>query len=146
MKRGLYGSLSFVHFSFFWYTSSRLQNIKLKNVDQEIKQEFEKMDERFDVLTQIIKSGFDSIDERFNVVDQRFEAVDKRFEKIENRLDSIESRLVEIQRDIQSLRHQLEGLEKRTKEDTDALANDVVEFCKRLDVLEKQAKQLQASQ
>ncbi len=45
------------------------------------------IDERFDWLGQVLKSKFDSIDERFEAIDRRFDVIDDRFDMLESKLD-----------------------------------------------------------
>lgn len=55
-------------------------------MDKETKKEFEN-------LAQIVKKGFDDVDQRFEQVDQRFEQVDQRFEQVDQRFDKIEDKI-----------------------------------------------------
>lgn len=45
-------------------------------------------------LFDLIKSGFDSNDERFESMDKRFESMDKRFDAMDKRLTRVESLMV----------------------------------------------------
>ncbi len=40
-------------------------------------------------LTQVVKLGFERMDERFEHVDKRFEQVDKRFEQVDKRFEDM---------------------------------------------------------
>jgi len=100
-------------------------------MDQEIKKEFED-------LTKIVKSGFDAMDKKFGEVEVRLDRMDQRF-------DSFETRLAEIQSELETVRLKLEALERRVREDADALVKDVLELRERLNILERQVKQMQMS-
>jgi len=41
-------------------------------------------------LLNIVKNGFDSMDERFNSMDKRFNSMDERFNRVDGRLDNLE--------------------------------------------------------
>ncbi|KKW17529.1 MAG: hypothetical protein UY58_C0002G0015 [Candidatus Magasanikbacteria bacterium GW2011_GWA2_50_22] len=63
----------------------------------------------------------------------------------DKKFDSIEARLFEIQNELQDIRKSLEALERRTKEDADAVSQDIIELRKRVDFLEAQVQQLQTA-
>lgn len=141
-------------------------------MDQEIKQEFEKIDQgidkladvvrigfgeadkkidqKIDNLAEAVKAGFDEmnekfekVDQRFEKVDQRFEKIDQRFEKIDERFDTLESSIAGLHRELCDIRQSLDAVAKRTIEDGDAEAKDILELRRRLTIAEEQIRQLQ---
>ena len=44
-------------------------------------------------LAQMVKYGFDGVDEHFKRIEERFEDVDNRFDGVDERFDSLEKRL-----------------------------------------------------
>jgi chromosome segregation ATPase len=65
--------------------------------------------------------------------------------RVEDRLDSIDSKIAKIQSDLEDIKRDLERLEKRTKEDADVAAKDILELRQRVESLEEKIKQLQLS-
>ena len=55
----------------------------------------------------------------------------------------MQSDFARIDAELESIKTSLDGLEKRTREDADASANDVVDLRRRVDVLERQLKNFQ---
>ncbi|RKX91831.1 MAG: hypothetical protein DRP59_06885 [Spirochaetes bacterium] len=47
-------------------------------------------------LTQVVKLGFERMDERFEHVDKRFEQVDKRFEQVDKRFEQVDKRFEQV--------------------------------------------------
>ena len=81
-------------------------------MDQEIKGEFAKMANQFENLAVMIKTGFDSVDERFKSVDKRFVSIDERFAKIEGQMVT-KTDLVETRK---GLRKEIRKSELRTQD------------------------------
>lgn len=81
------------------------------------------------------------------VTKQEFEEfktdVNKHFGRVEQRLENIESELRSINMELADIKSRLDHLEKRTKEDSDAHASDILELRQRVQMLERQVKQLQ---
>ena len=63
--------------------------------------------------------------------------------EVNGRFDTLESELRSIRIELTDIKSRLDQLEKRTKEDSDAHASDVLELRQRVQILERQVKQLQ---
>lgn len=100
-------------------------------------------------LSVIVKNGFDELGNvikvGFEQVDKRFEQIDKRFEDVYSRLDSIDAKLIFIQKEIEDIKEGLDGLEKRTIEDSNVFGGDIIELKKRIGLLEKKVDGLSHS-
>lgn len=66
------------------------------------------------------------------------EDFDVRIGKVDTKLESLDARLAEIQLEIENIKSRLDTIEKTLKDDTDALASEVVQLKKRVAVLEQQ--------
>jgi tetrahydromethanopterin S-methyltransferase subunit G len=80
------------------------------------------------------------------LVKENFDKVDERLDKVDERLENMSAQLDLIQLDIADIKQKLAILEKRAREDADAVAADVLKLKKRVEALEKQVQILQASQ
>ncbi|MBI4992803.1 MAG: hypothetical protein HZC26_01525 [Candidatus Magasanikbacteria bacterium] len=69
--------------------------------------------------------------------------VNKKFDEVNGRFDTLESELRSICIELKDIKFRLAQLEKRTKEDSDAHASDILELRQRVQMLERQVKQLQ---
>jgi len=85
-------------------------------------------------------------------VDKRFDAVDKRFDIIESRLDDLTEEVRQIKTDIKSIRERLDEIEEKlegsirmSKDDSDAISGDVIDLRRRVEFLENQVREMQAS-
>ncbi|MDP3245195.1 MAG: hypothetical protein Q8M83_06095 [bacterium] len=98
----------------------------------------------------VMKEDFDSFRGDFNVLKSDFNVLKNDFESFkgntEKRFDSIDASLFEIRQELQSIRERLDALDLRTKEDADAEMQDILELRRRVELLEKQIRQLQLSQ
>lgn len=67
-----------------------------------------------DSLAEMIKKGFDGVDERFNGVDKRLDEVEYRLGDVETRLDDIEQKLdnAAYRFELQELKGRVEVLEQ----------------------------------
>ncbi|OGH72284.1 MAG: hypothetical protein A2921_00245 [Candidatus Magasanikbacteria bacterium RIFCSPLOWO2_01_FULL_43_20b] len=64
-------------------------------------------------------------------------------EEVNGRFDNLESELRSIRIELIDINRCLDQLEKRTKEDSDAHASDILELRQRVQMLERQVGQLQ---
>ncbi|OGH74437.1 MAG: hypothetical protein A3G00_00710 [Candidatus Magasanikbacteria bacterium RIFCSPLOWO2_12_FULL_43_12] len=64
-------------------------------------------------------------------------------EEVNGRFDNLESELRSIRIELIDINRRLDQLEKRTKEDSDAHASDILELRQRVQMLERQVGQLQ---
>jgi len=107
------------------------------------------------------------MDKRFDGVENRLDGVENRLDGVENRLDGVENRLDGVKSEIKVLENKMvdgfssirteiaevkreiiariEKLEKRDKEDTDALSKNYLELETRVKKLEQQLNQLQTA-
>ena len=73
-------------------------------------------------------------------------ALEKRFDR---KIDALDNKLTielrSISNDLDEIKTRLTKLEKRTLEDADAAAKDVLELRQRIDALERQVRALQAA-
>jgi len=65
------------------------QSNHFHHLDIEFREEFKKIDKRFEQMYMQFEKRFEQIDKRFEQVDKRFEQVDKRFEQIDKRFQSL---------------------------------------------------------
>lgn len=65
--------------------------------------------------------------------------------EIKGEIKEIRLILYEIQKELEEIRYRLDNLEKRTREDADALAKDVIELHRRLGIAEEVIKKLKAN-
>ncbi|MDD2758537.1 MAG: hypothetical protein PHD72_04180 [Patescibacteria group bacterium] len=90
---------------------------------------------------------FNKMDDRFNKMDGRFNKVDDRFILLEQKVDQNHLELLGyirmIETELKDIKERLTRLEKRTIEDADAAAKDVLELRHRVEVLEEKVRQLQ---
>jgi len=127
---------------------------------------FKKQEKRTDGLVKTmnqfavsVDKRFGNIDMRFGNIDRRFDSMDRRFDKIDRRFDKIETDICDIKEEIHKMRIEMRGvwskleeLEQKmekvsgmSKEDTDALANDVFKLKRRVGFLENKVKKLQVA-
>lgn len=80
-------------------------------------------------------------------MDASFDAVDKRFENLHQemneRFDGVAMDIRAIRADIADIKTRLTALEKRTIEDANAAAKEILELKERLEKVERQVTQLQ---
>lgn len=85
-------------------------------LDPELKQEFEKIDKRFEETHGLIESLAVHMIEGFQKVDERFEQVDNRFDRLEvklqNQIDGIAERKVD-RSEFAPIKAQVLNLQKR---------------------------------
>lgn len=62
-------------------------------MDQETRQMFERVFERFDVREKETRQMFEKIFTRFDAMDQRFDGIDQRLEVVDQRLDGLDTRI-----------------------------------------------------
>ena len=55
-------------------------------------------------LYQVMKDGFEQVNQRFNQVDQRFNQIDQRLDRVEDRLDGMDTRLRTVETGISELK------------------------------------------
>lgn len=121
-------------------------------MDEKFKQADEKTDEKFDDLKTLTQKEFmaqnERIDKRFNEVDKKFDEVDKRFNEVDKRFDDVDKRFNVVENKINSnhgamvsefikIHHKIDRINKRTFEDEEAMAGDIVGLKKRVTKLEK---------
>lgn len=104
-------------------------------MDQEIKKEFE-------VLTDVMRRGFDSVENRLDGVENRLTSLEQ---KVEDGFNHFEAKFAQFGADLQEVKDSLKRLEKRTKEDADVSAEEIISLRHRVEILEKQFKNLQSS-
>ena len=99
-----------------------------------------------------VDKKFEQVDKRFEQVDKRFEQIDSHFEQSDTRLGRLEtvtseilSELRYIKNEIKDIKIRLDKLEKRTLEDADAAAHDIIQLRDRVETLENQVRQLQGA-
>lgn len=94
----------------------------VKKIDQlasDMRDGFQKMDERFEKVEQTMDERFEKVDERFEKMEQkmdkkfekmeqktdkRFEKMDRQFEKINERIGKVEEDISEIREDVSTLK------------------------------------------
>ncbi|WP_295543676.1 hypothetical protein [uncultured Thiohalocapsa sp.] len=65
----------------------------LKHQHELMRQGFEQVDRRLELMAADMDKRFDLVNKRFEQVDKRFEQVDKRFEQVDKRLEQVDKRL-----------------------------------------------------
>ncbi len=63
---------------------------ELKNQRELMKQGFDQMDKRIELIQINMDKHFEQIEKRFEQVDKRFEQIEKRFEQVDKRFESIQ--------------------------------------------------------
>ena len=80
---------------------------ELKNQHELMKQGFDQIDRRIELLQINMDKRFEQVDKRFEQmqlnIDKRFEQVDKRFEQIDKRFEQVDKRFEEVNLSIKSL-------------------------------------------
>lgn len=71
--------------------------------------------------------------------------VDEKFQGMNVKLESLDTRLAEMQSELQDIKVRLDAIEKRIKEDVDAVVLEVQKLKARVMVLEQQLSRQQAS-
>ena len=69
---------------------------ELKNQRELMKQGFDQIDRRIELMQVNMDKRFEQVDKRFEQVDKRFESVNKRFDEVNNRLKAIESKMFQF--------------------------------------------------
>ena len=98
-----------------------------------------------------VDERFNKVDERFNKVDDRFNKVDERFEHLEQKVDFLDQKIDQnhlellgyirmIETELADIKERLTRLEKRTIEDADATAGDVLKLQRRLETADEEIK------
>ena len=93
---------------------------ELKNQRELMKQGFDQIDKRLEVL-QInmdkrfdqVNKHFDQVDKRFEQVDKRFEQVDKRFEQVDKRIEQVDKRFEQGDKRFDNINTRLEAIETK---------------------------------
>lgn len=112
--------------------------INLEQLDKKLDQNFKRIDDRFDQLTEIMMAGFEQFDKRFQQVDAHFEKIDQKLSEHDAKFDRLFFEIKEV-------KIKLDQLSKRTDEDDKALFNDIDKLKKRVLFLEKEVLRLSAT-
>ena len=64
---------------------------------------FQRIDDRFAALTEVMNTKFELVDARFAQVDARLDRVDARLDRVDARLDQVNSKIDHLDRDVQTL-------------------------------------------
>ena len=112
-------------------------------MEEEIKKAIEKSEHN---ILEAISIFSTNMDKRFDGVETRLDGVETRLIKLENEVtdgfSSLRSEISEVKREIIA---RIEKLEKRDKEDTDALTQNYFELETRVKKLEQKLQQLQTA-
>ncbi len=73
---------------------------KIIYMDEEIKQEFKKTNEKIDNLAGAVQTGFLEVGKRFDKVEGRLDKVEGRLDKVEGRLDKVEGGLSQVKTEL----------------------------------------------
>lgn len=116
-------------------------------MDSELKQCFDKIDQRFDKIDQHLEKADQRFDELFSFLADNM-VTKQEFGEFKSEMynfrDEANGRLDAISRELDEIKKRLDALERRTIEDADAAANDILELRHRVEYLEEQFKRLQA--
>ena len=69
---------------------------ELKNQRELMKQGFDQIDKRFELMQINMDKRFEQVDKHFEQVDKRFEQIDKRFEQVDKHFDEVNARIENI--------------------------------------------------
>jgi len=69
---------------------------ELKNQRELMKQGFDQIDKRIELLQMNMEKRFEQIDKHFEQVDKRFEQIDKHFEQVDKHFDEVNARIENI--------------------------------------------------
>lgn len=93
----------------------------------------------------VVNTRLDAMDKRFDGVDKRLDGMDSRFDGIDSRFDATDSRMDYLSHEVNALTERVVRIEdkvdilnKRTLEDTNSLARDILLHDVRISRLEKQ--------
>ena len=92
-----------------------------------------------DDLAGIVQRGFNDITDCMN---QSFNNVDKKIEKLKT---AMHDEFRRVHEEIEDIKKKLEQLSSRTMEDTDATIKEVFQLKKRIEILERNYRELKAS-
>ncbi len=76
---------------------------ELKNQRELMKQGFDQIDKRLELMQINMDKRFEQVDKRFEQVDKRFEQVDKRFEQVERRFEQVNKHFDEVNTRIENM-------------------------------------------
>ncbi|MCF6335618.1 MAG: hypothetical protein L3J12_07745 [Spirochaetales bacterium] len=76
---------------------------ELKNQRELMKQGFDQMDKRIELIQINMDKHFEQIEKRFEQVDKRFEQIEKRFEQVDKRFEQIEKRFEQVDKRFESI-------------------------------------------
>ncbi len=120
-------------------------------MDQEIKQEFEKMNHEFEELARMVAEGFQSIEERMATKedlkafatkeDLKAFATKEDLKQLENRMEegfsSLRSELSTVRKDLARIEAKVDRLARTESEDVSAAYGDIEDLKKRVEKLER---------
>jgi len=86
---------------------------ELKNQHELMKQGFDQIDRRIELLQINMDKRFEQVDKRFEQVDKRFEQVDKRFEQMQLNIDK---RFEQVDKRFEQIDKRFEQVDKRFEE------------------------------
>jgi len=69
---------------------------ELKTQRELMKEGFNQIDKRLELMQNNMDKRFDQVDKRFEQVDKRFEQVDKRFEQVDKRFEQVDKRFEQV--------------------------------------------------
>ena len=79
----------------------------LKEILNEMRTRFDKVDQRFDTVDQkfvTVDQRFDTVDQKFVAVDQRFDTVDQKFVAVDQRFDTVHQRFDKMQHEFDDIK------------------------------------------
>ncbi|MBA7549192.1 hypothetical protein ES705_41668 [subsurface metagenome] len=76
---------------------------ELKNQRELMKQGFDQIDKRIELLQINMDKRFEQVDKRFEQVDKRFEQVDKRFEQVDKRFEQVDKHFDKVNARIENI-------------------------------------------
>ncbi|MFA6547468.1 MAG: hypothetical protein WCT11_00810 [Candidatus Magasanikbacteria bacterium] len=120
-------------------------------MDPEIKQYFEKVDQRMDKTDQRFDELMDFLSENMatktDLANSEKRLEEKFNQKIETEIANLNTSLSQeiriLRVEVEQVKWQIEKLEKRMREDSDVLSSEVLDIKKRIDLLERRFNELQ---
>jgi len=103
------------------------------------------IDEKIDSLARITADGFTEVGGRFNQVDKQLKEIDKRFEQVDKKIDTkinslhaeMNFEFTKVHEEIEEVNEKVSRIDKRTLDDENAMAGDIINLDKRVSKLEK---------
>ncbi len=86
---------------------------ELKTQRELMKQGFNQIDKRLELMQNNMDKRFEQVDKRFEQVDKRFDQIDKRFEQIDKRFDQIDKRFERVDKHFDEVNTRIENMQTK---------------------------------